>query len=249
MKKVFKRISIILTAVIAIAVFAVGIYANDFYRTDAETANAIANYETLNENSDIQVEQRTDMLIITPKEADTGLVFYPGGKVEYTAYYPLMEQLAQKGIASVIVKMPLNLAVLDVNAADGVQNLLPNVEKWYIGGHSLGGSMAASYLSKNTEAYDGLIMLASYSTADLSATEIDVISVYGTEDGVLNMESYDKYISNLPSDTKECIIAGGNHAGFGSYGKQEGDGEMIITPSQQIEATMIFITDWLNAIQ
>ncbi len=83
-----------------------------------------------------------------------GLIFYPGGKVEYTAYQPLMAACAERDILCVLVEMPFNLAVFDINAADGIQEQYPEVGHWYIGGHSLGGSMAASYLSKHTEKFD-----------------------------------------------------------------------------------------------
>ncbi|MBQ3601265.1 MAG: alpha/beta hydrolase, partial [Lachnospiraceae bacterium] len=112
-------------------------------------------------------------------------MFYPGGKVEYTAYLPLMNSLAEEGILCVLLKMPFNLAVLDMNAADGIQEQFPEIENWYIGGHSLGGAMAASYLETHANDYQGLILLGSYSTADLSTTELEVLSIYGSEDTVL----------------------------------------------------------------
>jgi pimeloyl-ACP methyl ester carboxylesterase len=103
-----------------------------------------------------------------------------------------------------------------------------------MGGHSLGGAMAASYVSKNEDDFRGLVLLAAYSTADLSDSDLHVISLYGSEDGVLNMEKYEKYRSNLPEDTAEDIIDGGCHAYFGMYGEQRGDGEAKITNEEQI---------------
>ena len=66
-------------------------------------------------------------------EADTGLIFYPGGKVEYKAYEPLMKALASEGVMCVLVEMPFHLAVLDVNAAEGIQEMYPDIKNWYIG--------------------------------------------------------------------------------------------------------------------
>ena len=166
------------------------------------------------------------------------MIFYPGGKVEYTAYVPLMQACAEKGILCVLVEMPFNLAVLDVNAADGIQREYPEIEDWYIGGHSLGGSMAASYLARHTEDYEGLILLGSYSTADLSDTDLDVLSVFGSEDQVMNREKYDENKSNLPTAFTETVIDGGCHAYFGMYGAQEGDGTPTITNEEQIRITV-----------
>ena len=145
-----------------------------------------------------------------------------------------MAACAEQGILCILVKMPFNLAVLDVNAADSLREQYPEIERWYIGGHSLGGSMAASYLEKHTEDYEGLILLGSYSTADLSGSGLEVLSIYGSEDKVMNREKYGKNKSNLPDDFTEIIIDGGCHAYFGMYGAQEGDGTPTITNEEQI---------------
>ncbi|MDD5898634.1 MAG: alpha/beta hydrolase [Clostridia bacterium] len=150
-------------------------------------------------------KQDGNTVAFIPDEAKTGFIFYPGGKVEHTAYAPLMRGLADKGVLCVLVEMPLNLAVLDMNAADEILEMYPHIDNWYIGGHSLGGSMAASHAAKNASIYDGLVLLASYSTADLSSAGLKVISIYGSEDGVLNMKKYVENKANLPASFKECI--------------------------------------------
>ena len=149
-----------------------------------------------------------------------------------------MEELASRGILCALVEMPFQLAILDVNAADGIQEQFPEVTKWYIGGHSLGGSMAASYLTKHENAYEGLILLGSYSVDDLSKQSIKVLSILGSEDQVLNGENYEENKKNLPKDYEELMIAGGCHAYFGMYGPQEGDGEPTISNEKQIEMTV-----------
>ena len=149
-----------------------------------------------------------------------------------------MRTLAENGILCVLIEMPGNLAVLDMDAADGIQEQFPNISNWYIGGHSLGGSMAASYVADHTDLYDGLLLLASYSTADLNSADLKVLSVYGSNDTVLNPEKYADYFSNLPETTTEVIIDGGCHAFFGSYGAQKGDGTPSITEEEQIAQTV-----------
>ena len=134
--------------------------------------------------------------------------------------------------------------MLDVNAADGITEQFPEIESWYIGGHSLGGSMAASYLAKHGDEFDGLVLLGSYSTADLTSSK--VLSIYGENDGVMNREKYEKYKSNLPADFTEKVIKGGNHAYFGIYGEQEGDGKADISAMEQIIITTDTISDFIN---
>lgn len=182
-------------------------YVNDYYRALPEALAVVAEPA----EGIIVAEEKNDRIVFEPEDAKAGLIFYPGGKVQYEAYAPLMEAL--------------------------ITEEYPDIEKWYIGGHSLGGSMAASYAAKNTEELEGVILLASYSTVALQNSGLDVVSIYGSNDRVLNLEKHDKYCDNLPENFKEEVIEGGNHAYFGKYGFQEGDGEATITNENQIETT------------
>lgn len=195
----------------------------------------------------VQIFQEDDRLIVAaPKEPEAGLILYPGGKVAPEAYVPLTDALAQRGILCVLVKMPCNLAVFDADAADGIAEQFPEIKRWYIGGHSLGGAMAASYAAGHAEKLEGLLLLAAYSTEDLSGTELRALSLYGSEDGVLNREKYGECRKNLPADTQENVIEGGCHAYFGMYGEQEGDGKALIAPKEQIEETAYLAAEWIK---
>ena len=235
MKKL-KKILISVALVLALCFGGFGIYAMDYYHAEETAVNAVV-------SEDIQVYSQGDMMVFEPKNPTTGFIFYPGGKVEHIAYSLLMKQLADNGILCVIVKMPFNLAVLNINGAKEVLQQFDSVDSWYIGGHSLGGSMAASFAVENTDVIDGLIMLAAYSTVDLKQTDLKVLSVYGDADGVLNMEKYGQYYPNLPHTMTEVIINGGNHAQFGSYGAQDGDGIATISADKQIKQTVNAIID------
>ena len=175
--------------------------------------------------------------VFMPEEIRGGLIFYPGGLVDHRAYAPLMRLLRDRGILCLLVEMPLDLAVLDMKAADGLQELYPQVDRWLIGGHSLGGAMAASYAADHAQAYEGLVLLGAYSTADLSRTELNVLSVYGTQDGVLNREKYEECRKHYPQNFTEVVIDGGCHAYFGDYGAQKGDGLPVISREEQIRLT------------
>lgn len=238
-RKRWHKAVLALAVILAACGVGCGIYLGDYYRADDAAMTALQPEE----NVDVyQLDQGT--YVFAPGEAQTGLIFYPGGKVQYEAYAPLMKSCAQRGILCILVRMPGNLAVLDMNAADGIQQRFPDIETWLIGGHSLGGAMAASYAAKHTTEYDGLVLLAAYSTADLSGTDLQVLSVYGSNDGVMNREKYETYESNLPEGYREEIIDGGCHAYFGSYGAQDGDGTPQITGEEQTEYTAELIADW-----
>lgn len=240
LKEISRRQKLLLVTLTLSLMLFIGMiaYVNDYYHASPTALLALKNSETVTITTIAE-----DVLTFVPKEPVAGLIFYPGGKVEYTSYAPLMHSLAEKGFLCLLPEMTFNLAVLEVNAADGLTDYFPEIDTWYLGGHSLGGSMAASYLAKNTSDYDGLLLCASYSTTDLSNHQLDVISIYGSEDNVLNAKKYAEYKENLPSDYTEYIIDGGCHAYFGNYGAQDGDGTPTITWEQQLTETIEIIVD------
>ena len=229
-------ISVILT--IAITVGGCAIYVSDYYRADSVAIESFTASHSVKAN-----ESSSGFIVFEPIDPDAGFIFYPGGKVEYTAYIPLMSALAEKGVLCILIPMPFNLAVLDMNAAKGMTDKYPEIDNWYIGGHSLGGSMAASFVADNSDNFDGLILLGSYSTAEVT---LPVLSVYGSEDQVLNREKYDKYKSNINSSLTETVIDGGCHAYFGMYGAQDGDGTPSVSNEEQIHLTVEEIIKFIN---
>ncbi len=186
----------------------------------------------------VTVTREGRMTVFSPEDPQRGFIFYPGGRVDERAYAPLMRALSQEGWLCVLLGMPFDLAVLDMDAAKGVAQRFPQIGTWAIGGHSLGGAMAASHAARNPGAYDALVLLAAYAADDLTGSGMQVISLYGENDGVLNGEKYAQYRKNLPADALEIVIPGGNHALFGDYGAQKGDGEAAISAQEQIDAVV-----------
>jgi len=203
-----------------------------FYKADESVTIYIGT-----SSESIQYVEKNGYICYEVDGSDTALVFYPGGFVNYDAYCVYGSELAKQGISVYICKMPMDLAVLKINAANKLFEDYPDIKNWYIAGHSLGGAMAATYLNKNAEKFKGLILLAAYSTTDLTDTDLKVLSIYGTNDQVMKKDKYEKYYANLPNLT-EVIIEGGNHCYFGNYGHQKGDGEASITQNQQLEITI-----------
>lgn len=236
--KRWKIALVVLVSIVAMLFVTCAIYVNDYYRAD-EAALAV-----LEPDDTIKIEWiGDDVIAFLPEDPEAGLIFYPGGKVEFTAYAPLLRSLAEEEVLCVLVKMPCNLAVLNMNAAEGLQERFPDVRDWYIGGHSLGGAMAAGYVAEHVDEYKGLILLAAYPTKDISQSGLQALSIYGSEDGVLDIEKYTNNMEKLPADMEEHIIEGGCHAQFGSYGKQEGDGEPGISGEEQRKVTARYIVE------
>lgn len=232
MKKHMKRILLILLSVIVIAAGVFLVYTADYYHAD-DTARSI-----MTGNDSIVVESNT-ITLMPSQETDTGIIFYPGAKVEYTSYLPLLQKLQEKGYLCVLVKMPFNLAILDVNAADAIYAGHPEIRHWYLAGHSLGGAMASSYLSQNPGKADGLILLGAYVYGNVPLSETLVL--YGSEDKVLDR-------SKLTGGENEMEIPGGNHAQFGNYGAQKGDGTASITAEEQQNITAGAIGDFITEV-
>lgn len=171
---------------------------------------------------------------------DSALVFYPGGRVDARSYAPFARDIAANGHLVVVPAMPLSLAVLDSDAADRAIEAHPEVRTWVVGGHSLGGAMAASYARNRSKRLDGVLLVAAYATsgADLSDTRLAVTDITGTNDTVLDQETWAAGHALLPDDAVYVTVAGGNHAGFGDYGPQPGDGESSLVPAEQRRTTV-----------
>lgn len=197
--------------------------------------------------SDAVVQVTTDPWISfqpTGASRSTGLIFYPGGRVDPRSYAPPARALAEQGYPVVIVPMPLNLAVLGSDKAADVIAAMPEVDNWVIAGHSLGGAMAATFTNSAPGAVDGLVFWAAYPAGndDLSGrTELAVSSIYGTADGVASMEDVLGAEPRLPAATVWVPIEGGNHAQFGWYGPQS-DADVATISREEQQAQVIAAT-------
>ncbi|MBU0928211.1 MAG: alpha/beta hydrolase [Spirochaetes bacterium] len=178
----------------------------------------------------------------------TGLVFYPGGLVDPAAYAPLMKAVSERGILAVIVPMPLDLAFAGVSKADSVIAAFPEIRAWAIGGHSLGGAMAAQYVKDRPGAVRGLALLASYpaENVDLSGLPIPALSIYGTRDG-LAADEFVASFARLPGARATVALEGGNHAQFGDYGPQKGDGVATMSREEQQARTVEAVVALMRA--
>jgi esterase/lipase len=187
-----------------------------------------------------------DNLVFGQKEAKIGIIFYQGAKVEVEAYSYLGKGLEDNGYFVVMPKLPLNLAVLGTNVADSIIDKYPEIQKWYVAGHSLGGAMISRYAFHHEKKVDGIIFLASYPADDFSTKSIPMLSVYAELDGLATAEKINNRKDLMSKDTIMHMIKGGNHANFGMYGKQKGDNASFITPKAQQDETVKVITEWLQ---
>lgn len=229
-KIVFAVIAIVILAIVAYGIY----YVNDYYHADDEAKSL------MNGTDEVNVIKTGNGLLLDGPGNDTAMIFYPGAKVEYTSYLPLLSEVSKKNIDCFVVEMPFNLALLNQNAADEIIDDY-NYTHYYMSGHSLGGVVASQYVN-STNKTDGLILFAAYPTSEIQKP---VLSVYGSEDKVLNMEKYTESKS-LMDNLTELIIKGGNHAQIGDYGAQDGDGIAKISPEKQQDKTVSEIIKFIN---
>jgi len=179
---------------------------------------------------------------------DTGLIFYPGGLVEPTAYAPILHQIAEKGVLVIITPMPLNLAILNTGAVNAVIDAYPQITTWILAGHSLGGASAAIFVENNPDSIDAIALWDSYppDSADLSDNTISVISIFSTTNNFPNTENFNNKKHLLPADTIFIGIEGANHAQFGDYGPQKGDVVASMSLAEQHEQVTEIMLDFIN---
>lgn len=229
-KKLILGIMIVIIIIVAIACG----YVNDYYHCDSNGLAALKN------NGCATVNQIEEGYFLDGPGEETAMIFYPGAKVEAESYLPILYSLAEQGVDCFLIEMPCNLAILGKDKADDIVDQY-DYENWYMSGHSLGGAMAASYSVSHLDKLKGIVFLAAYTTESLDVDEFSVLSIYGSEDMVLNKEKVKEGRGLVSSAYTEVCIKGGNHAYFGNYGEQEGDGEATITWKEQQDQTVTAI--------
>ncbi|EJR64572.1 hypothetical protein IIO_01896 [Bacillus cereus VD115] len=184
-------------------------------------------------------------IVFGQKDAKVGIVFYQGAKVEVESYSYLGEALAKDGHFVVMPKLPLNLAILGTNVVDSIIEKYPEVQKWYVAGHSMGGAMISRYAFQHEEKVDGIILLGSYPADDFSNKLMPMLSIYGEVDGLATVEKIKNNKKLMSKNTTMHMIKGGNYANFGMYGEQKGDNASLITSKAQQDETVKVMEQWL----
>lgn len=218
------------------------------------------------ETTPIEVVSETNLYIhyLPSINSKIGFIFYPGALIEANSYAEWNKSLSQKGVHVFAVKFPQNLAILNVQAAVQIINKNPDIEKWFIGGHSLGGAMALQLLSTtaNFNLFSGIVLFGAYpgTNLDFSDKNLYSLSLYSSNDSISTVQEITEGKIRMPNtiditSTQEFnnetansfyhLISGGNHSNFGDYGFQKGDGESTISKETQqnimVDYTFAFI--------
>ena len=242
--KIFRRILLGLLIVTALMSLGFIVWAETPLGPAPEALSAL--------ESDSQVTVTIDDFITfqpSNLQPTTGFIFYPGGRVDYRSYAVPLRAIAEQGFFVVLVPVRLNLAFFDINAADSVFALYPEIQYWAAGGHSLGG-VASALFAKDHPEIAGLIFWAAYPADDFfKSSKIKVISIYGTND-MAGTQIFEDSHGLLPVGTQYVVIDGGNHGQFGNYGPQPGDKAATISSAEQqkqvVDASVNFLLEVSN---
>jgi len=239
-----RLILLILLIVIVVAVAGFSYYVSDYYHADSKAIDA------LSPNNGYTVSNNSNSITFTPtnNKSTTGIIFYPGAKVQPEAYSVMASKLAQKGYTTVIVKMPFNLAIFGVDKANDVISQHSEIKTWVIGGHSLGGVFASDFAVNHQDKIKGVIYLASYPNSNASNATFKALSIRGSLDGLATQDQINKNLDKFPKNTTFITINGGNHYNFGDYGVQAGDNNSTITREEQQNQTVNYIIEFIKTL-
>ncbi len=243
--KILKRILIGFFSMIFILSAAFLIWTSFYYKATDEALLY------LNANPNVEINPNRNIVFMPSNPKKTAFIFYPGGKVDEKAYAYIGHEIALVGYPVIIAKMPFRLAVLHPNIADNIITSFPEIDKWVIGGHSLGGAMASVFSYTNPDKISGLIFMASYpaSSNDFSLEDFKVLSIYGANDKIINQDSFAQTRQLLPKDTEFVVLEGANHSQFGDYGLQKNDGKADILKNTQHHLIVEAVIDFLQRIE
>jgi Alpha/beta hydrolase family len=240
-----RLILITLLGVLLIAIAGFTYYVSDYYHAENTALAALNSTESYN------VVNNDNFITFTPtgKKSTTGIIIYPGAKVQPEAYSVIASKLAKNSYTTIIVKMPFNLAFFDINKADEVIADHSEITSWVIAGHSLGGVFASEYAVNHQDKIDGVIYLAAYPSSNASNAKFKALSIRGSLDGLTTSKDISENLNKFPANTTFITIVGGNHYNFGDYGVQEGDNNSTITREEQQNNTVSYMLEFLKNLK
>jgi len=234
--KILKISTIVIVSLVLLLVLGLFIYTRDSYGP-LEAMTAEINTLDLD---DIEMIDDFDQISYFVDQPKKNIVIVPGGKVKPESYQYVAIKLALSGYDVTIVKTLFNLAIITPNY--GARFLKDGIDNVVIG-HSLGGTVASMF-SHNDDRVSDIIFLASYPISDVSNKNVLILT--GEFDTVLDIQDVDNSANLLPQNVVKYEILGGNHAQFGWYGPQSGDGVATIDTKTQQDIIISQIIDFID---
>ncbi|AIO18505.1 Alpha/beta hydrolase family protein [Candidatus Izimaplasma bacterium HR1] len=236
MKKILKRIGLMFIAVLLLLVIALTIYSSNSYTALEEMDDAI----NMIDDSSVTFHEDNNEIRYSVTDPLLNIIFIPGGLVTPDSYKYLAINLALRGYDVVIAKAPFNLAIL--NPWIGKEFLSDSLENVVIG-HSLGG-VTASMVFNGNDKVSAFVLLGSYPIKDIS--DKDTLLITAEHDLGMDPEAFNDSLEYVNDENQIVNIVGGNHAQFGWYGPQKGDGDAELETIIQQDMVVEIITNFLT---
>lgn len=240
---IIKRLALLLVVVIVIVI---GVFFAWALNTSSPEPTALAEATS---NPAVTIGSYEGFITIQPTSStpEIGLLFYPGARIEPEAYVAKLSAIAAAANIQIVIGQPvLNLAFFSINQADDMRAALPSVARWYMGGHSLGGSMACVYASNHKDMLEGVVLFGTYCGTDISNSSLKVMSINGERDGIFPLTVIEERRVELPSDAYMVRVPGMNHAQIGNYGPQAGDNDPTISDLEARQALVKATQDFFS---
>lgn len=191
----------------------------------------------------------------SPASSEVGLLFFPGGMVDPTAYAPLARAAAAAGFEAVVLELPRRGAFGGADApelydrADALMRDSAAPARWIVAGHSRGAVVATQLAGSRPAGLAGVVLIGTTHPrdVDLSGLGLPITKVVGTRDGLARPASVEANRHLLPAGTRWVSIEGANHSQFGWYGFQPGDRFATIAASEQRALMIAAVLDALRA--
>lgn len=218
------------------------------------TASVLQIIDESRENVSFSTTNDDQWLVFLPttNKKTQGIILYPGALVTPYAYANLATTLATAGYPVVIPHMPFNLALTNADVYSEIATQFPTIQSWALGGHSLGGAFASLQVDPTdgtkTPKVNALFYLGAYPTADFSQTAFPMLNIWASEDVLVSESTRLEALPKFSTQTLQIEIIGGNHAQFGSYGEQAGDGIATITNVEQQKIIADAFLEWLPTL-
>lgn len=213
MKKFLKYAALSLAGLILIGWVGMWAWSRSLHAQAA--AEAVA---ALTTDASVAVEQGEN-LVFRPvgKAATLGVILYPGASCDIRGYAPLLRRIAAAGYLVVDVAMPLEFALFAPNRALGVMAAHPEVKRWVLIGHSMGGAMAGTFVAHHPDSMAGLILWDAYPASGLADYHHPVWLIHRARPDGTPPASFVNKRSSFPADSHWVPIPGGIHMYFGAF--------------------------------
>lgn len=248
MKKFLKIAAVV---VVAVPILATGWLSYSAERNRARaTESAVA---ALASNDSVQIDVG-DWVVMRPTDMPptTGVIVYPGAYCDIRGYTPVLRQVAAAGYMVVGVSMPFDFAIFAPNRASAVVEAYPEIDKWVLIGHSMGGAMAGRYAHLYPENLDGLLLWDAYppQSNSLADTALPVMHIHRAKPDGTPPDKFQQMQELFPKSSQWVPIPGGLHMYFGSFdgGSYEEEWEAGIARDRQQRLVVAATLDWLKSI-